>query len=63
MVRNDDAKLTVSAETGTDLTSWSSVTVASVDTVGLSAGLERRVYTATITGSKQFLRLKAVLAP
>lgn len=63
VVRIDDPNLAVSAESSTDLMSWSPVTLASVDTLGLPSNLERRVYTVTIAGARQFLRLKAVLLP
>ncbi|MEY4487992.1 MAG: hypothetical protein RIQ79_500, partial [Verrucomicrobiota bacterium] len=66
VVRNDDPKLTVSAESSTDLTAGFAGSIAGSlagDQSNLPAGCERRVYTATIAGSKTFLRLKAVLAP
>jgi hypothetical protein len=69
-VRTDDANLTVTAETNTDLTNgagWTStgVTVTdSSDQTGVPAGTVRKVFTVSISGaSKKFIRIKAVNTP
>ena len=69
-VRTDDANLTVSAETNTDLSAsagWTAtgVTVSNAaDQTNLPSGCVRKVYSVTITGAaKKFIRIKTVLAP
>jgi hypothetical protein len=69
IVRTDDPALTVSGQSLTDLTlgTWSSLEVTSttegLDQTGLAAqGLERRRYSVPATGTKKFLRLRAVYA-
>jgi autotransporter-associated beta strand protein len=66
VVRTDDAKLTVSAESTTDLVTGFSGTIAGStagDQSGVPSGCERKVYTVTTSGTKTFLRLKAALTP
>jgi autotransporter-associated beta strand protein len=67
VVRTDDANLTVSAETNTDLTAsggWtgSGITVTNAaDQSGVPSGCVRKVFTVSISGaSKKFIRIKAV---
>jgi hypothetical protein len=67
IVRTDDPSLTVSGQSLTDLVlgTWSSSEVTSttegLDQTGLAAqGLERRRYSVPATGTKKFLRLRAV---
>ena len=67
IVRTDDPALTVSGQSLTDLVlgTWSSLEVTSttegLDQTGLTAqGLERRRYSVPATGTKKFLRLRAV---
>jgi hypothetical protein len=68
IVRTNDTNLTVVGEAGGSLTNWStngvSVT-ASTNTNGVPEGHERRVFSVDRTNSptRQFLRLKATLAP
>jgi autotransporter-associated beta strand protein len=66
VVRTNDANLTVTAETNTDLAAPGSWTVTGVteslaaDQTNLPAGCVRKVYSVSITGaSKKFLRIKA----
>jgi hypothetical protein len=67
IVRTNDPALTVSGQSLTDLVlgTWSSLEVTSttegLDQTGLAAqGLERRRYSVPATGTKKFLRLRAV---
>ena len=68
IIRTNNSKLTIGAESTTDLsTTWTSANVTST-TAGLSqselpSGCERRKFSVPSTGSKQFLRLQATLAP
>lgn len=66
VVRTDDANLTVTAETNTDLAvpgSWTGTGITeslAADQTNLPAGCVRRVYSVSITGAaKKFLRIKA----
>ena len=68
IVRTNNSKLTIGAESTTDLsTTWTSAnvtsTTAGLSQSGLPSGCERRKFSVPSTGSKQFLRLQATLAP
>jgi hypothetical protein len=68
IVRTNDAKLAVVGEAGGSLTNWSSNGVsvtASTNTNGVPDGCQRQVFSVERTNSpsRQFLRLKATLAP
>jgi hypothetical protein len=70
IVRTNDSALTVSAQSLTDLTNgnWSGSEVTSttegLDQTGLAAqGLERRRFSVPATGTRKFLRLRAVYLP
>ena len=68
IIRTNNSKLTIGAESTTDLsTTWTSAnvtsTTAGLSQSGLPSGCERRKFSVPSTGSKQFLRLQATLAP
>jgi len=68
IVRTNDANLDVVGEAGGSLTNWSTNGVnvaASPDTNGVPEGHQRQVFSVDRTNSptRQFLRLKATLAP
>jgi len=68
IVRTNDTNLTVVGEAGGSLTNWSTSGVsvtASTNTNGVPDGCQRQVFSVDRTNNptKQFLRLKATLAP
>jgi len=68
VVRTNDPKLTLTGESSTNLTNWSSQGVTSApdaNQTNVPPGCQRRVYSASTTHhpSKLFLRIKALYTP